>query len=206
MTKIVVLAMVAAWAAVLIPPLLRSRVDNRPNSSVHDFRRHLATLQRTVPTQRVAPMRAMARPLAHSGHARSTASVTRAHDGSLGAAVAGTRQPGAAGTNKPGTRSHTGTNRRAAAAPARQQPGSVERRPAARLSQREIVRRRRTNVLMLLVATTAVTLFLAASTKSDAMVVAFGVSLVALGVFCYKLVQLRATNAADDDRYPYRAA
>ena len=56
----------AAWAAVLLPPLLRSRVDSRPNSSVTDFRKQLATLQRTVPARGAAPMRSMARPLAPS--------------------------------------------------------------------------------------------------------------------------------------------
>ncbi len=51
MGKIVLLAVAAAWAAVLIPPLIRSRIENRPNSSVTDFRRQLSTLQRTVPTR-----------------------------------------------------------------------------------------------------------------------------------------------------------
>src|SRR6186997_3122094 len=63
MSKIVLLAVLAAWAAVLIPPLLRSRVENRPNSSVTDFRRQLSTLQRAVPTRTMVPMRGMARPL-----------------------------------------------------------------------------------------------------------------------------------------------
>ena len=64
MSKIVLLAVLAAWAAVLIPPLLRSRVENRPNSSVTDFRRQLSTLQRAVPTRTMVPMRSMGRPLA----------------------------------------------------------------------------------------------------------------------------------------------
>ena len=206
MTKIVVLAMVAAWAAVLIPPLLRSRVDNRPNSSVHDFRRHLATLQRTVPTQRVAPMRAMARPLAQSGHARATARVARAHDGSLGAAVGqhAARQLTGLTAGGAGSRSHTGSNRRPAAQRSHER-SRIERRAAAPVSQREMIRRRRTNVLLLLVATTCVTGFLAATTKSSAMVFGFGVALVALLVFCYKLVQLRAAESGDDS-YRYRTA
>ena len=66
MGKIVLLAVAAAWAAVLIPPLLRSRVDNRPNSSVTDFRRQLSTLQRAVPTRGMAPIRSIGRPLAQS--------------------------------------------------------------------------------------------------------------------------------------------
>src|ERR1700712_520732 len=66
MGKIVLLAVAAAWAAVLIPPLIRSRVENRPNSSVTDFRRQLSTLQRAVPTRGMAPMRSIGRPLAQS--------------------------------------------------------------------------------------------------------------------------------------------
>jgi hypothetical protein len=66
MGKIVLLAVAAAWAAVLLPPLLRSRMDNRPGSSVTDFRRQLSTLQRAVPTRTMTPMRSMARPLAPS--------------------------------------------------------------------------------------------------------------------------------------------
>ena len=73
MSKIVLLAVLAAWAAVLIPPLLRSRVENRPNSSVTDFRRQLSTLQRAVPTRTMVPMRSMGRPLAPSPLSRPAA-------------------------------------------------------------------------------------------------------------------------------------
>src|SRR6478736_5393407 len=70
MGKIVLLAVAAAWAAVLIPPLIRSRVENRPNSSVTDFRRQLSTLQRTVPTRGIAPMRTIGRPLTQAPRQR----------------------------------------------------------------------------------------------------------------------------------------
>jgi hypothetical protein len=40
------------WVAVLVPPLLRSRSENRPSSSVGSFRRQLATLGRTTPGSR----------------------------------------------------------------------------------------------------------------------------------------------------------
>ena len=94
MSKIVLLAVLAAWAAVLIPPLLRSRVENRPNSSVTDFRRQLSTLQRAVPTRTMVPMRSMGRPLARvavvasgrTGPSRPDAPLRR-----LRAAVAGQR-------------------------------------------------------------------------------------------------------------------
>lgn len=63
MSQIILLVVGAAWAAVLLPPLMRGRQASRPHSSVVDFRRQLSTLQRSVPTRGSAPMR-MARPLA----------------------------------------------------------------------------------------------------------------------------------------------
>ena len=63
MNTIVLLVVVAAWAAVLVPPLLRGRTEGRPSSSVVDFRRQLSNLQRSTPARGVAPMR-MGQPLA----------------------------------------------------------------------------------------------------------------------------------------------
>jgi len=73
MAKLVLLVVAAAWAAVLIPPMLRSRVDNRPNSSVTDFRRQLNRLQSTATPPR-GSVRAMGRPLAQSPLQRQAAS------------------------------------------------------------------------------------------------------------------------------------
>ncbi len=203
MGKIVLLAMVAAWAAVLIPPLFRSRVDNRPNSSIHDFRRHLSTLQRTVPTRQVAPMRAMARPLAHSGHTRATAKVNIdgrnvAHHATLQAPTrtTGTRQHG---PREQDPRRHGGSGQ------SQPRPQRPARRPAPQISQREMLRRRRTNALVTLLLVTVVALFLAATTKATALLYVFAVAFIALGVYCYKLVQLRAMERNDGDSY-YRAA
>lgn len=49
MTPLVVLILALLWIAVLAPPLLRSRADGRPASSVSSFRRQLSSLQRTAP-------------------------------------------------------------------------------------------------------------------------------------------------------------
>ena len=65
MGQLVLLVVAAAWAAVLLPPLLRSRLENRPNSSVLDFRNQLSSLQRAVPARGVA-VRSMGRSLAPS--------------------------------------------------------------------------------------------------------------------------------------------
>lgn len=68
MQKLILLVVAAAWFAVLVPPLLRSRFERRPGSSVTDFRRQLSTLQRSGPGQRgVPPVRMMARPLVPAG-------------------------------------------------------------------------------------------------------------------------------------------
>ena len=66
MGKIILLIVVAAWGAVLVPPLLRGRQDSRPGSSVMDFRRQLNTLQRSDSLRHGSPMRSMSRPLAPS--------------------------------------------------------------------------------------------------------------------------------------------
>ena len=48
------LILAAIWAAVLVPPIIRSRADGRPADSISDFRNRLHVLQRTGPTV-VAP-------------------------------------------------------------------------------------------------------------------------------------------------------
>jgi hypothetical protein len=68
MQKLILLVVAAAWFAVLVPPLLRSRIERRPGSSVTDFHRQLSTLQRSGPSMRTAvPMRMMSRPLVPTG-------------------------------------------------------------------------------------------------------------------------------------------
>lgn len=78
MAKLVLLVVAAAWAAVLLPPLLRSRVENRPNSSVTDFRRQLNKLQSTAAPAR-GSMRTIGRPLAQSPLQRPAAPARPAH-------------------------------------------------------------------------------------------------------------------------------
>ena len=45
----VLLILAVVWAAVLVPPMLRSRADGRPSDSISQFRRHLRVLHRTTP-------------------------------------------------------------------------------------------------------------------------------------------------------------
>jgi hypothetical protein len=51
-TPLIVVILAVAWIAVLVPPLLRSRTDDRPSASVGSFRQQLATLSRTGPERR----------------------------------------------------------------------------------------------------------------------------------------------------------
>ncbi|MGA1638673.1 MAG: hypothetical protein ACO38L_07160, partial [Ilumatobacteraceae bacterium] len=74
MGNLILLIVAAAWAAVLVPPLVRSRLRNSPTTSVTQFRRQLSSLQRDGrPLQRGsqlplgsmrAPLRDVARPFA----------------------------------------------------------------------------------------------------------------------------------------------
>lgn len=177
MGQLVLLVVAAAWAAVLVPPLLRSRIENRPNSSVSDFRNQLSSLQRAMPSRGVG-MRSMGRPLAQSPLSRP--------------AAAG--RPGVS----PHGRSHGGP------APARLQPVDRRRpvqpvrtydasprvrshaeRVARPVDTRNALKRRRANVLFVLVLTAASTLFLAATTKSDPMIwTAVGASVALVGYVC----------------------
>lgn len=188
MGKIVLLAVAAAWAAVLLPPLMRSRMDNRPGSSVTDFRRQLSTLQRTVPTRTMVPMRPMGRSFAPSPlqkpavtNHRGLQPASRSH----GAPVGYDRDLAYTGELERRTS-------RAAAS-------HGQRQPVQRISRRELVRRRRTNVLVFLAMATAATLFLAATTKSQSMVYAFALAFVSLCGYCYQLAQLRQYE--QDDAY-----
>lgn len=191
MGKIVLLAVAAAWAAVLLPPLLRSRMENRPGSSVTDFRRQLSTLQRAVPTRSMTPMRGMARPLAPSPLQRPAAG----------------GRPG-----QPALRSHGGADRELALGGElrRRDHGATPARhmAARRVSRRETIRRRRANVLFVLVMATAITLFLAATTKSSSMVYAFALAFVSLCGYVYKLAQLRQyeQDRSQVDSFWYHAA
>lgn len=46
---IVLIILAAVWAAVLVPPMLRSRRQGRPDTSVVSFRAQLSTLERATP-------------------------------------------------------------------------------------------------------------------------------------------------------------
>jgi len=199
MGELVLLVVAAAWAAVLIPPLLRSRIENRPNSSVTDFRRQLNRLQNTVPSRASGPMRGMARPLAQSPLQRPAAA------GRPGAQQAQLRR----GT---GGRSHGQRDPRSAGGPVREvqrtrshgdptgahdRPDRHRRTAVARhdLTSAEEIRRRRSNVMVMLVMATAGSFFLAATTKAQIFYYLFALAFLALFGFAFLLSQARQREA-----------
>lgn len=217
MAQLVLLVVAAAWAAVLIPPMLRSRVENRPNSSVTDFRRQLNKLQSSATPSRGA-IRPIGRPLAQSPLQRPAAAgrpgALHPHhrQSSLRGGTATAQRP-AAGTRggEPARdgkfRSHgdpTGEHER----PHRQsqmhrrtQPNRRDTAPRREQAPRQIdprvaVKRRRTNVLFVLVVTAACTLFLAATTTSTVMPWVFAAAFLALCGYIYMLAQLRQREDA----------
>ena len=175
MGELVLLVVAAAWAAVLIPPLLRSRIENRPNSSVTDFRRQLNRLQSTVPSAggridalldgatRWLPRRSSARRPAAVRHAGRTA---RRNSG-RGPPARALRRVAAP------SRARAGLARMAIRCGPARMPrssrGPTARRTCRRSAHADVVRRRRSNMLFMLVLAAASTLFLAATTEETAM-------------------------------------
>ncbi|MEY2754150.1 MAG: hypothetical protein RJB65_508 [Actinomycetota bacterium] len=181
MQPVVLLAVAAVWAAVIVPPLMRSREENRPNSSVTDFRRQLSTLQRTVPTRTMVPARGMARPL--------------------------TQAPTHAPRNV-GTRAHTGPIERPRLTHGRTDHAGHTQTHLHRVSRRELTRRRRMNAMFVLASATVLTGFLAATTKATSMTWAFAIAFIATCAYAYKLAQLRAyeLDRRANEQHIHRAA
>jgi hypothetical protein len=196
MAQLVLLVVAAAWAAVLIPPMLRSRVDNRPNSSVTDFRRQLSTLQSTSTPR----MRTIGRPLAPSPLQRPAAGGRPGHAHHRQAALHATTTRTRPAGPRAADRSTQATFRTHGGEPAHRQTHMDrphhDSRPARSAAPRADVRRRRSNVLFLLVITTACTLFLAATTSSTVLLYVFALAFLALCGYVYLLAQLRQREAS----------
>jgi len=195
MGQLVLLVVAAAWAAVLVPPLLRSRIENRPNSSVSDFRDQLSSLQRAMPARGVA-MRSMGRPLAQSPLSRPAAAGRPGMRG--GRTHSGSPAPARAEGTGLGVRRRAQPVRSFDAAP---RARSHAQRPArAPVSSRDALKQRRANVLFFLVLTTACALFLAATTQLTAMIWVAGVAIVCLLGYLWRLGQLRQRDLQHDLR------
>ena len=199
MAQLVLLVVAAAWAAVLIPPMLRSRVENHPNSSVTDFRRQLNTLQSSSTPAR-GSLRAMGRPLTQSPLQRPAAAgrpgqhLHRQAAVHVGAGAAPQPAPSNASLRAHGDPSG-GQNR-----PHRQT------RMARPLDPRGDIKRRRSNVLFVLVVVAACSMFLAATTGSTALLYVFALAFLSLCGYVYLLAQLRQRERVDGESPPqYKA-
>lgn len=201
MAQLVLLVVAAAWAAVLIPPMLRSRVENRPNSSVTDFRRQLSTLQGTSSAR--GGMRTIGRPLAQSPLQRPAAAGRPGQQANHrqaaihGSTVAPPRSPSRHADPRVGQfRSHGDPTNEHERPHHQTHVDRHSARAQRRPDPRNDVRRRRTNVLFLLVVSTACTLFLAATTSSTVMLYVFALSFLALCGYVYLLAQYRQREAS----------
>lgn len=206
MTKIVLLAVAAAWAAVLLPPLLRSRSENRPGSSVSDFNRQLSSLQRSVPTRGMAPMRSMARPLTQSQYSPSpfgqTPLVRPAAGGRPGqlhrtASLHAVPNREHASTHSMQRRMHGEPGSTRLHEPSQHRQALVHRPVSSRME----IKRRRANIVFLLLMASCGTLFLAATTHANSMMYTFALSFLALCGYCYKLVQIRQIEQHSQSSY-----
>jgi hypothetical protein len=165
----------------LVPPLLRSRTDGRPNTSISSFQRQLRTLQRT------------------GGYpSRGTVTYLRS-SAPQGRAPAYPRQapgysPSYYADDGYGHRYDDGGYERVPARqPAYRQPAprSQPRRSAQVSSyQREALRRRRQNVLFTLMGSTFVTAVIAFGMNVPALRWLFVLSAVALVLYVLLLVQV----------------
>jgi hypothetical protein len=81
--------------------------------------------------------------------------------------------------------------------------GTRNHRPANVVSQSEYIRQRRQNLVVGMGVTVVLSLFLALTTGSQIFFSLFAVSLIALAVYCYVLVQLRIKR--DNERYLNRS-
>jgi len=188
-TPLIVVILAVAWIVVLVPPLLRSRSDGRPSTSIGSFRQQLATLSRTGPDRR-GVVRPLNRPVGvPRGPTRRPAppgrlaAVPRYEDDYDDRGYGGyeQRRPYAAGPS-----------RMSASGYARTAPVGYSMR-----SGRAEVRRRRLNVLVGLLAIAATTAIGGFGLGISALVAVNLLVDAVLVFYIYLLVQLRR---AEEDR------
>jgi hypothetical protein len=188
MSKLILLVVAAAWAAVLLPPLFRSRLESRPGSSVSSFRRQLSSLQRSTPGGNMAQMRSMARPLTSAPRPGAVRSVPGRSPYAPQSMQRTAGRPSAVVADRYDLRTVRPLERRA--------PATQGQRRTT-VARRSSVRQRRQNVLFLLVLSTVVTGFLALATHATAMKFALAATATMLVVYIYMLAQSRRL---DDER------
>ena len=178
MKPLVLLILAVVWGVALIPPLLRSRSELRPNSSVASFRRTLSDMSR-IPGRNGT-----------TGHGQP---------GQPGAGVPGLARPAVvAGPWRPPQRSVSYTDvQQAATRPARR---------AARANRAAMIRRRQ-NVLFTLVTAVVVSGIVGFALGMPIARTAFFVCLVLLSLYVWMLATLRRNEEMRSaQRYVYSDA
>jgi len=193
MGQVVLLVVGAAWAAVLLPPLLRSRGNNRPNSSVSDFRDQLSSLQRV---SRSVHMRSMGRSLVAGPMERPSprGPLEGSHRSITLHPTTGKSDTGAHAIVTPQTVDPSRRRHGAEPAPRRREPGRGERshrQLAVRREGTDALKRRRANVLFVLALVSVTTLVLALVTKSTPLLYAFGGVFAVLAGYIFLLGRAR---------------
>jgi len=190
MGSLILLVVAAIWFAVLVPPLLRSRLENRPNSSVSDFRNQLSSLQKAMPSTRSVSMRGIGRPLAPSALARPAAPARPLRSGVSLAGGGNPRSPRQQAALRPARPEPTRAVDSARRARVGDGPTRSHARPATpALSDRDAQKRRRANVLFVLTVLAACSVFLAATTKTVGLAYVAGAACLSLVGYVFMLAQ-----------------
>jgi hypothetical protein len=204
---LVVVILAAMWVLVLVPPLLRSRSEGRPSTSIGSFRHQLATLSRTGHEPR-----AVVRPI-NRGVVPMHPPVGMRRPGGPGAGMQAFQgqalqyQGGYDDYPGPGA-GYGGPPMAPSRRPVEDRWARSSRAPigySARTSRSE-VRRRRQNVLFALVATAAVTGLGGFGMGISALI---GINLIVDAVlifYVYLLVQLRRAEEQRAMRYDWSKA
>jgi hypothetical protein len=229
MRSVILLVVGAAWVAVLLPPLLRSRLENRPGSSIDSFQSRLSSLQRSVPS---AGVRGMARPLAGSQRAESRYTVrpvdVRYAPQRIGSMSQRVAQRSSATAYSSGYRStltasprpeirgqggrgvHQFDQRPQQSAQGLQRRRETQRvsrqRQAAPRRQRGTVKQRRQNIIFSLVLMTSLSALFVAAAGTAASKLLLALSACALVGYSCMVAQVRRTELEHDDYYGYEAA
>ena len=183
MTPLIVVILAVAWIVVLVPPLLRSRSDGRPSTSIGSFRQQLATLSRTAPGRR-GVVRPLNQPM---GVPRGPARHAGAQGPGRLAAVPPYQDPY---DDRRGVYAHGYDDRQAYGRPGRSIARTAPLGYSMRSGRAE-VRRRRLNVLVGLLAIAAITAIGGFGLGISALVAVNLVVDAILVFYVYLLVQLR---------------
>jgi hypothetical protein len=200
-TPLVVVILAAMWVLVLVPPLLRSRSEGRPSTSIGSFRRQLATLSRTQPDPRSA-MRSLNRAVVpmHPPPAGRRPVSGYAHGPPPARARTAYEQP----VYESEYDDHSPAYRRPAARP--MQPRSTASLGYGGRTTRADVRRRRTNVLFGLLALAAATAVGGFGLGVSALIAVHVLVDAVLVFYVYLLVQLRRAEEERAMRYAWSKA